>query len=491
MSDVARWNVNSFGRAEKELRPRGEHSGHGRRDRPFQATTNPDLLWLGRAQQQTLDRLRSAVLAREGVLLLTGDVGTGKTILAKALLHRLRADAIIATVMYVGHDVLDFLKEIGDAWGGDGSPATSEAFYSRLPALLDAAAARDKRVVLFVDEAQSLSQNLLAEIGRLAAVAGEPRSQARLSILLVGQNELGTVLSRPENAALAERVGVRCTTVPLMDAEVGEYVAHQLKIARSTVPVFTEGGLRELAAASQGIPRLVNTIADLALLTSSQEGTPTIGAEVVRQCALGLGHTVSRPERPRSTRAKARARQRRMRQSTRRVTLYAVPLFVLLLVLAGYIYDSSRHGDSRPAPVTRAVSTAAPTHDRPAGNGVTGLEPARASDAASLAPLDSRTPDPVRPAVQHPRKHPMAAQPEPPPVTSLRQAVPPDANVAEARRESDATGTPTSRSQEIPTVLVAGPPGRSSDVRTGEDSEVVDPGEIIDWLLSEYPARRQ
>ena len=86
----------------------------------------------------------------------------------------------------------------------------------------------------------------------------------------------------------------------------------------------------------------------------------------------------------------------------------------------------------------------------------------------------------------------MAAQPEPPPVTSsLRQAVPPDANVAVARRESDATGTPTSRSQEIPTVRVAGLPGRSSDVRSGEDSEVVDPGEIIDWLLSEYPARRQ
>jgi hypothetical protein len=85
----------------------------------------------------------------------------------------------------------------------------------------------------------------------------------------------------------------------------------------------------------------------------------------------------------------------------------------------------------------------------------------------------------------------MAAQPEPPPVTSLRQAVPPAANVAGARRESDATGTSTSRSQEIPTAPVAGLPGRSSDVRTGADSEVVDPGDIIDWLLSEYPARRQ
>jgi type II secretory pathway predicted ATPase ExeA len=489
MSEVARRSVRSFGRTEKELRPGGDHSDHSQRARPFQAGTDPDLLWLGRAQQQILDRLRSAVLAREGVLLLTGDVGTGKTILAKALLHRLRAEAIVATVMYAWHDPLDCLREIGDAWGVDGSPATSEAFYRRLPALLDDAAARDKRVVLFVDEAQALSQDLLTEIGRLAAVAGEPRSQARLSILLVGQDELETVLSRPENAALAERVGVRCVTVPLMDAEVGEYVAHQLKIAGSTGPVFTEGALRELAAVSQGIPRLVNTIADLALLSSSRQGTPTIGPEVIRQCALG--YPLGRPDRSRSTRAKARARQRRIRRSGRRAAFY-VPVFVLLLVLAGYLFESARHGDSRPEPATRAVSTAAPAPDPPAGDRVTGLESARASGAAPLAPLETRTPDPVRPAVQHPRGHPAAVPPEPPPTASRRQAAPPVAHVAEPRRESDGTGAPAvSRRQQTTTAPPAGFPGRSSEVRASEDSQAVDPAEIIDWLLSEYPARRQ
>ena len=351
MSEGVRRDVSRFARAEKQLRPGGDHSGLGQRARPFSAGTDPDLLWLGRSQQGILDRLRSAVLAREGVLLLTGDVGTGKTILAKALLHRLRADTVVATVTFGRHHPLDFLKEIGAAWGVDGAPATSEAFYSRLPTLLDDAAARDKRVVLFVDEAQTLSQEVLTEIGRLATMAGEPGSQACLSILLVGQDELAAVLSRPEHAALAKRVGVRCVTVPLTDAEVGEYVAHQLKAAGRTRPVFTEEGLRELAAASQGIPRLVNTVADLALLRSWRQGLPTIGAEVVRQCASGdpRGHL----DRSKSTWAKGRARQRRAGRSAPRAALY-VSAFVLLLVFAGYFYESARHDEPRPVPATTA-----------------------------------------------------------------------------------------------------------------------------------------
>ena len=343
--------------------------------------------------------------------------------------------------------------------------------------------------MLFVDEAQTLSQELLAEIGRLAAVAGEPRRQARLSILLVGQDELATVLSRPENAALADRVGVRCVTMPLMGAEVGEYVTHQLRSLEGRAPVFTEAGLQELAAASQGIPRLVNTIADLALLSSSQQGTPTIGAEVVRQCALG--YPLGRPDRPMPTRTNARARQRRTR-SGRRAVLYVVPVFVLLLGLVGYRYETARHGDSRPAPATKAMSTAAPIPDRPAGNGVTGLRlPERAMPHLTRHSRFAQR-DPVRPAVQRPREHPVATAPEPPPLASLPHATPPVARVAEARGESDATGTPAvSRGRQTAPAPPAGLPRRSGEVRAGEDSQAVDPGAIIDWLLREYPARRQ
>ena len=486
MSEGVRRDVSRIARAEKQLRPGGDHSGLGQRVRPFSADTDPDLLWIGRAQQGILDRLRSAVLAREGVLLLTGDVGTGKTILAKALLHRLRADTVVATVTFGRHRPLDFWKEIGAAWGVDGAPATSEAFYSRLPTLLDDVAARGKRVVLFVDEAQTLSQEVLTEIGRLATMAGEPGSQACLSILLVGPDELAAVLSRPEHAALAKRVGVRCVTVPLTDAEVGEYVTHQLKAAGRTRPAFTEEGVRELAAASQGIPRLVNTVADLALLRSWRQGLPTIGAEVVRQCASGDpgGHL----DRSKSTWAKGRARQRRTGRSARRAALY-VSAFVLLLVCAGYFYESARHDEPRPVPVTTAGSTATPSPDRPAER----PEPDRASDAVSRGPLEVPTRASVQPSAQSTRERPAAAPPEPLPAASRRPAAPPAPPVAEARRASDATGAPAaSRSPPTATAAPAGAPARSSEVRaSGEESRAVDPGEIINWLLNEYQPNRQ
>ena len=123
MAGVVRPSAISFGRTERAGHRGGDPLRHGpRAARPFQAGTDPALLWLGREQRQILDRLRSGVLAREGVLLLTGDVGTGKTILAKALLERLRADALIATVTYAQHDPLDFWKGIGEAWGADRLP---------------------------------------------------------------------------------------------------------------------------------------------------------------------------------------------------------------------------------------------------------------------------------------------------------------------------------------------------------------------------------
>jgi type II secretory pathway predicted ATPase ExeA len=438
------------------------------------------LLWLGRSQKQILDRLRSAVLAREGVLLLTGDVGTGKTILTKALLRRLRADAIIASVMYVGHSPLEFLKDMGGAFGADGPLETTEAFYRWLPTLLDDAATQGKRVLLCVDEAQSLDQELLTELGRLASVAGEPRSQARLSILLVGQSELNAALSRPENAALAARAGVRCVTEPLTGAEIGEYVAHQLKIGGSTGVLFTERGLQELAAASQGIPRLVNTLADLALLSGSKHGTPTIGAEVVRRCALGYPR--GRADRSRFG-LPARPRPGRPRRSLRPAALYA-PALALLLGLAGYFYQSARPGDPGRVPATSAVPSAAPAPGRPGGDGVAALESARASVAPPPAPLGPRTPDPVGRAAPNP--HEPAAAPSPP-SASLRQASPPAAPAAEARRERDATGiAAAARNQPTATTVPTGVPRGSGDVRPGQDSSAA---ELPPARTKEPPAR--
>ena len=530
MSRIVRPDAVSFARNGEEARPSG--------NRPRLGDTDPSRLWFSRGQQQILDRLRADVLAGTGVLFLTGDVGTGKTFLARALVHRLRADAIIATPMYTREDPQDFWREVGVAWGIEGAPDTLEALYAGLTGLLDGAAGGNKRVLLFVDEAQSLSRDLLAEIGRLAVMAGEPRSPARLSILLVGQYGLGTVLSRSENAELAKRVGARYVTEPLTEAEVREYVAHQLSRDGRERAVFSDDGLRELVLASQGIPRQINSIVELALLSSWREGTAAIGAGVVRGCVRRLG--VERPTPPRATPTTRMALPRRARWA-----LLCIPALALLTALAMYVYGTAWQRDptravnrsARPAaalvPVPSRSSGPAPPAEAPRlsepgrsaadapgppdGSVQRPVDPpptARpaAPPASEPGPSAADAPGPPVGSVQRPVDPPPTARPaapragEPrssaaavpgPPVGSVQPAPVPPAPIrplprpaaegTTARSGSPADAAPAARTQVVTAPTSSGA-RRPPEVQAAEES---DPGGIIDWLLSEYPARRQ
>src|SRR5439155_13320588 len=221
---------------------------YGLRVKPFQSGTDPSLLWLGSAQRETLGRLKAGILDGAGVLLLTGDVGTGKSLLAKALLESLGPQVLRATLTYARVEPLEFLNEIGDAWGIGGRHATREAFYARLEPFLAAAAAQTRRVLLLIDEAQTLSAELFVEIGHLASLVGEA-GHARVgpSVLLIGLPELSAMLSKPENAALQTRLRVECTAVPLRDDEVREYVSHRLRVAGADRPPFPPAAFRAAA----------------------------------------------------------------------------------------------------------------------------------------------------------------------------------------------------------------------------------------------------
>ena len=533
MSRIVRPDAVSFARNGEEARPGG--------NRPRLGDTDPSRLWFSRGQQQMLDRLRADVLAGTGVLFLTGDVGTGKTFLARALVHRLRADAIIATPMYTRDDPQDFWREVGVEWGIEGAPDTLEDLYDGLTTLLDGAAGGNKRVLLFVDEAQSLSRDLLAEIGRLAVMAGEPRSPARLSILLVGQDGLGTVLSRSENAELAKRVGARYVTEPLTEAEVREYVAHQLSRDGRERAVFTDDGLRELVIASQGIPRLINSIVDLALLTQLAGGNggyrcrsgsgmraPTRrrsfhapaghsdhpdGAPAPGPLGLALHSGPRSADRPLGVRlrdglaARSHAGGEHERSACRGARAGALP------AAAGRRRRPRLPGPASPdaLPPPRPDHLMVPSSVRSTRRRLLGRagaagasEPGPSAAVAPGPPVGFRPPSGRPAADRSAGPRPRASEPKPsvaavpgPPVGSVQPAPVPPAPVrplprpaaegTTARSESPADAAPAARTQVVTAPTSSGA-RRPPEVQAAEES---DPGGIIDWLLSEYPARRQ
>ena len=172
-------------------------SRYGLNGTPFTSSTDPSVLWRGRAQRELLARFRSGVADDAGGCVV-GDLGTGKSTLIKALLEYLGTEAFTATVAYSKLDPLGFLRAIGTTWGLDGTLRRREDFYDRFPSFLEAAAAHDQRVLLIVDEAQSLSPELLGEIRGLADFTEKAGLRATLNILLVGQEELCAILARPE-----------------------------------------------------------------------------------------------------------------------------------------------------------------------------------------------------------------------------------------------------------------------------------------------------
>jgi type II secretory pathway predicted ATPase ExeA len=346
---------------------------YGLRVNPFQPGADPAFLWLGPGPREILDRLKAGILAGERVLVLTGDVGTGKSLLAKALLGSLGPEVLCATLMYTRAEPLELLKEIGDAWGIGSWDATAEAFYARLEPFLADLGARGRRALLLIDEAQTLSGELFAEIGRLASVGGETGpSQAGPSILLVGQLELDAILSKPENAALEKRLSIKCTTVPLREGEVREYVSHRLRFAGADQPVFTADGFREIAVCSQGIPRLINMLGDLALIQGARRNAPTIDAAIVRDCARLLKQPL-----PSLDRSGARADDAAGWKSSS--TWLAVP--------GRRASDAIARLGRRQHPVARP---------EPAPDGEAGLPPVPA-EATATAPPAARLPAPAEP----------------------------------------------------------------------------------------------
>lgn len=254
--------------------------------KPFQISTDPKFLWLGEKHKEALAVLRYGLMDNKGFLLLTGDVGTGKTTLINALVNTLGEEVTVATLLDPGIEKNEFFAYLGKAFHME-QPFTSKGeFVHNFTQFLNSAYDDHKKVLLIIDESQRLSQELLEEIRLLSNI--EKQSTKLINIFFVGQIEFNSIILQPHNSALRQRIGVNYDLQPLTEKETAQYVHHRLKIAGAQKRLFSAGAIKEVYRFSNGYPRLINVICDRALVTGFTTETKKIGSNILKECAKEL-----------------------------------------------------------------------------------------------------------------------------------------------------------------------------------------------------------
>lgn len=256
----------------------------GLREKPFAITPDPRYLYLSQRHADALAHLIYGISHSGGFIQLTGEVGTGKTTLVRTLFEQLPDEADVALILNPELSATEFLtailEELKVELPGDRS---NKGLIDHLNKYLLDAHARGRRTVLIVDEAQNLAPRILEQVRLLTNL--ETPKQKLLQIILIGQPELRTLLAQPNMRQLAQRVTGRYHLEPLILDDSIKYIEHRLKVAGASGGIFTPSAVREIYRQSKGVPRLINVVADRALLAAYTQDTRHIDRRLVRRAA--------------------------------------------------------------------------------------------------------------------------------------------------------------------------------------------------------------
>lgn len=258
---------------------------YGLNDKPFAITPDPRYLFMSERHGEGLAHLVYGATESGGFIQLTGEVGTGKTMLVRTLLGQLPAEVDVALILNPQLTAIDFLIAINEELSIR-QPRDRTSVKSLVDALnkhLLAVHGRGRRTILLVDEAQNLSPDVLEQLRLLTNL--ETAKHKLLQVILVAQPELREMLSRNELRQLAQRVTGRYHLDPLSREETSQYIDHRLKVAGALSEVFDAGAKRAVFKFSGGLPRLVNIICDRALLGGYACESRTISKALVRRAA--------------------------------------------------------------------------------------------------------------------------------------------------------------------------------------------------------------
>lgn len=257
---------------------------YGLREKPFALSPDPRFLYLAASHREALAHLLYGIEQGEGFISVTGEVGTGKTTLCRTLLERLEGDIELAFLFNPSKSALELLQSICAEFGLPAEGLARRNLMSQLNKFLLEQKERGRRVLLIIDEAQTLSENTLEQVRLLSNL--ETSREKLIQILLLGQPELDRKLDERGLRQLRQRISVRWKLEPLSAAETLAYVRHRIAVAAGEPrDLFSEAALRDVHRRTGGIPRLVNQLCDRALLAGYASRAAQIGPALIRAAA--------------------------------------------------------------------------------------------------------------------------------------------------------------------------------------------------------------
>lgn len=259
----------------------------GLRDLPFGTSPDPRFLFLRPQIREALACLQYGIAARKGFVVMTGEVGTGKTTLLKTVLDTFAKGRIATAFVFNPRlDVLDFFDFLLTDFGIPPRTRTKSAMLLQLNRWLIERYRARQLCAIVIDEAQNLSRELLEEIRLLTNL--ETASEKLVQIVLSGQPELEEKLYSPGLRQLRQRVSLWCRTQPLNGEETQAYIAERLRIAGATQPVFLPEAAEIVYRYSKGIPRVINLLCEQSLISAYVDQVKPIPAHIVESVGLEL-----------------------------------------------------------------------------------------------------------------------------------------------------------------------------------------------------------